>query len=542
MTETNQCAKTYNIAGYCRISVDEELDRDNVSIVNQKAIITDFVNTHFKDSELTFYEDRDKSGYTFAQRTGYQEMRKLLINNVYDILIVKDFSRFSRRNSKGLSELEDLRDYGLRIIAITDNVDYPTNDDWMNIQFRFLMNEMPVTDTSKKVRKIIENRQKNGQWICNAPYGYYLNPLKKNEILIDKTGAETVHLIFKLYNNGYGYKKIAKYLTENHYPTGFTLMARQLNARDADASKVLNRASNIWSPVSVSKIIQNDFYVGTLRQHVWTRKGINKADIRVPLKEQLVHYNHHPAIIEQEVFNNAQQNYTKRSKTHYKGVRKYQNTYSGFLFCADCNSPMFSISNPNRPAGYICSSYHKHGLNGCTSHHIHEESIAKNIKLYISIIRNNLQDAILYIDVKKSKAQADEATYAIKNIQQKIEQIKLELKESSKQRLKQLVKNPDNEEIINENFDELEQDYLSEINGLEGRCRYLSTEAQKKSEMKKNINSVLNVFDALLAKDNFSKQDIALIIERINVDNDKIITIELKSDIAELFSFIGESE
>ena len=31
--------ETFDIAGYCRISVDEELDRDNVSIENQKAII-----------------------------------------------------------------------------------------------------------------------------------------------------------------------------------------------------------------------------------------------------------------------------------------------------------------------------------------------------------------------------------------------------------------------------------------------------------------------------------------------------------------------
>ena len=30
--------ETFNIAGYTRISVDDELDRDNVSIENQKAI------------------------------------------------------------------------------------------------------------------------------------------------------------------------------------------------------------------------------------------------------------------------------------------------------------------------------------------------------------------------------------------------------------------------------------------------------------------------------------------------------------------------
>ena len=92
----------FDIAGYCRISVDEELNRDNTSIENQKAIIEDYVRQKFPGSSLTFYEDRDRSGYTFEQREGYQKMRKQLLSHKLDILIVKDFSRFSRRNSRGL--------------------------------------------------------------------------------------------------------------------------------------------------------------------------------------------------------------------------------------------------------------------------------------------------------------------------------------------------------------------------------------------------------------------------------------------------------
>ena len=80
--------ETFDLAGYCRISVDEELDRDNTSIENQKAIIEDFVRQKFPGSILTFYEDRDKSGYTFDQRPGYQEMRRELVAHKKDILIV----------------------------------------------------------------------------------------------------------------------------------------------------------------------------------------------------------------------------------------------------------------------------------------------------------------------------------------------------------------------------------------------------------------------------------------------------------------------
>ena len=92
----------FAVAGYCRISVDEELDRDNVSIENQKDIIADFVKRRFPDGTLTFYEDRDRSGYTFEQREGYQAMRRGLMSRRYSVLVVKDFSRFSRRNSRGL--------------------------------------------------------------------------------------------------------------------------------------------------------------------------------------------------------------------------------------------------------------------------------------------------------------------------------------------------------------------------------------------------------------------------------------------------------
>mgnify|MGYP000950426124 CR=1 FL=1 len=186
--------ETFDIAGYCRISVDEELDRDNVSIENQKAIIRDFVNRRFPGSSLTFYEDRDRSGYTFEQREGYQAMRKGLIRHQYDILVVKDFSRFSRRNSRGLVELEDLRDAGVRIISVGDNIDFPNDDDWLKIQFQFLINEMPVTDTSRKVRNVIKRRQADGEWLCAAPYGYTVNKRKEFEVV--PTEADIVRRVW----------------------------------------------------------------------------------------------------------------------------------------------------------------------------------------------------------------------------------------------------------------------------------------------------------------------------------------------------------
>lgn len=176
-------AEAFAIAGYVRISVDDEKNQKNISIENQRATIAEYVKARFPGSSLTYFEDRDRSGYTFEQREDYQAMWRGLMAHRYDILVVKDFSRFSRRNSRGLVELEDLRDAGVRIVSIGDAIDFPNDDDWLKIQFQFVINEMPVTDTSKKVRGVIQRRQLDGEWLCAAPYGYTI-----------KTGAGDLRL------------------------------------------------------------------------------------------------------------------------------------------------------------------------------------------------------------------------------------------------------------------------------------------------------------------------------------------------------------
>ena len=252
---TSDCLKE-EIAGYCRISVDEELDRDNTSIENQKDIISNYAKRVFPKCKLSFYEDRDKSGYTFEQREGYQQLRKRMLNGEIKILIVKDFSRFSRRNSKGLVELEDLRDAGVRIISIGDVIDYPTNDDWTAIQFRFLINEMPVTDASKKVRGVIKRKQEEGEWINTVPYGYVMINQKKNLFEIVPDEAEIIREIFELYNNGWGYKKIANYLTDRHIPTPRMKEKERVEARGDDYKR---KYKTDWSVITIPEILRNDF-------------------------------------------------------------------------------------------------------------------------------------------------------------------------------------------------------------------------------------------------------------------------------------------
>mgnify|MGYP005770859645 CR=1 FL=1 len=520
----------FSIAGYCRISVDEEMDRDNVSIENQKAIIADFVRQRFPNSALTFYEDRDRSGYTFEQREGYQKMRKGLMSHQYDVLVVKDFSRFSRRNSRGLVELEDLRDAGVRIISIGDNIDFPNDDDWLKIQFQFLINEMPVTDTSKKVRSVIQRRQADGNWICAAPYGYIVN--KRQEFEIVPTEAEVVRRIFRLYIEGWGYKKIANLLTQEGIPT--PRMAER-DRKEAAGEDYHRPVKSIWAIVTVQGILDNDFYIGTLRQGKYTRKKINGRDVKKDTLEHIVIEHHHQAIIDYRAFATVRALRESRSTSHYRGQKKNDNVYSGFLECGDCGSPMFAMSRSNLRPAYTCGAYHRRGRAGCTSHHIRVDKLDELLKLYVQKIKENAAGMLerLNEDLAKEREDVDETVQSAANLKQVLEELQEELKATKRQRIRDQLKHPEQEELLEQTYDELEGDLTRRIEGL--RTQIAMTENKRNTIIQVNraAKTAMEVFDDILAKEKLERNDLQLIIQKIRVYEDHL-EIQLKADVDSL--------
>ena len=96
----------------------------------------------------------------------------------------------------GLVELEDLRDAGVRIISIGDGIDFPNDDDWLKIQFQFLINEMPVTDTSKKVQ-VCYPAAAGGRRDGFAPRPTAISSTSRRQFEIVPTEAEIVRQIFR---------------------------------------------------------------------------------------------------------------------------------------------------------------------------------------------------------------------------------------------------------------------------------------------------------------------------------------------------------
>ncbi len=515
------------IAGYCRISVDDELDRDNVSIENQKAIVSDFVGRKFPGAALTFFEDRDRSGYTFEQREGYQAMRRELMAHRLDILVVKDFSRFSRRNSRGLVELEDLRDAGVRIISIGDGIDFPNDDDWLKIQFQFLINEMPVTDTSKKVKSVIRRRQEDGKWICAAPYGYIVN--KKQQFEVVPVEADIVRRIYRMYIDGWGYKKIANSLTDEGIPTPRMAERERKIAEGEDYRRSVKSA---WSIATVQGILDNDFYIGTLRQGKYTRAKINGRDILRDEVEQIVIENHHQPIMDYRTFAAVRALREKRAKYNYRGVKINENVYSGFLECGDCGAPMFALGRRDLKPAYTCGTYHRRGTAGCTTHHIRVDKLDELVKLYVKKVRDNSAEMLEKLNAELAREPEDvaETERSAANLEDVLLDAQEELKATKRQRVRDIMRHPENEAVLEATYDELEADLLRKIEGLQSQIEHVTDRRNTIIRANRAAKTAMEVFDDIITKPHLEKQDLELIIERIRVYEDHV-EIRLKADI-----------
>ena len=520
--------EVFDIAGYTRISVDDELDKDNTSIENQKAIIEDFVRHKFPGSRLTFYEDRDRSGYTFEQREDYQKMRRKMMTHQIGILVVKDFSRFSRRNSRGLVELEDLRDAGVRIISIGDGIDFPNDDDWLKIQFQFLINEIPVTDTSKKIRNVIKRRQTDGKWICAAPYGYIIN--KRQEFEIVPTEADVIRKVFDLYNNaGWGYKRISNYLTEQGIPTP-RMSEKQRKDEAGEKNKI--KAKPEWSIASVQGILDNDFYIGTFRQRKYTRKKINGADMKLDEDEHIVIENHHQPIIDYRTFAITRSLREKRTTSHYRGVKKNDNVYSGFLECGDCGSPMFATSRSDLKPAYTCGTYHRRGLAGCTSHHIRVDRLDYLLKLYVQKVMDCSAAMLeqLNNDLAKDQENVTETEESTARLAEILVDLQAELKATKRQRIRDIMKHPEQEAILEETYDEMEAELQKKIEGIRNQIEILSDKRNTILRVNRAAKTAMDVFRDILQKEKLERNDLELIISKIKVYEDHLEII-LKADV-----------
>lgn len=525
-------------AGYVRLSRDDD-KRNYTSIENQKLIINQYAAEHGSVIDR-WYEDDGVSGYLF-DRPGFRQLMDDLDRDI-DTVYVKDFSRLGRHNAKVLLLLDEFQERGKRLIVIDDNYDSMNScDDTIGIKTWF--NERYIKDTSQKIRRAIGAKQKEGTLITQPPLGYRRNAKNKSTLEIVPKEAEYVKMIFELYISGSGYRKIANYLTDQGIPTPSMILHR----RETEQGRLLRRTiASKWSDGMIKDLLNNDFYIGTLRLKKRSRNTVHGKDKRVPKEEQYIFEDHHPAIIDKALFSLVQELKEKRNRTNYRGSRgqwpgtDIPNPFGSCLFCKDCKNRLTPIkrktSNTERKY-YICTTYNTKGRHYCTKAHLIEEhDLMEDVLNYIKLCRNALCETIATYDLEdfnKEKKSSKEKQQELKLV---LEEKKSQLKMLLTQKIKDLSVFVGNEGLISEVYEALQNDLFSQIHNLEMQIQELNTAGLKTSTRKDKPQNALDAADQLIAKGTLDRRDIELLIDRIDVDENGLPEITLKYGLSNLIS------
>mgnify|MGYP001138371707 FL=1 len=285
-------------------------------------------------------------------------------------------SRLGRDYLKVGQVMEILRQRGVRLIAINDNVDTAKGDNDMT-PFLNIMYEFYARDTSRKIRSVFKAKGMSGKHLTGTVIYGYLWDEKRENWLVDEEAAAVVRRIFAMTLEGYGPYQIATRLTADKIEIPSVHLARY--GEGVNKNKAVKDPCG-WGSSVVVHILKKQEYLGHTVNFKTQKHFKDKKSHYVDESEWTIFENTHEPIIDQETFDNVQ-----RIRSN---VKRYPDGWgeaaplTGLLYCADCGGKMYvqRVNNGKRIPYYTCSQYGKIPVGSlCSSGHRIRESVVLDL-------------------------------------------------------------------------------------------------------------------------------------------------------------------
>ena len=502
---------------YCRLSQDDGLEGDSNSIQNQKNILQKFAEDHHFPNPC-FYVDDGFSGGNF-QRPAFQQMISDMENGEIGIIVTKDLSRLGRNQlHTGLYIEERFPMFGVRYIAINDNVDTDSSESNDLMPFKNLFNEWFIRDTSRKIRAVLKAKAERGERLgTRAPYGYIKDPETK-KLAVDDEAAAIVRRIFAMCASGNGPSQIARILKKEQVltPTMYAYTRYGMNHTCLDTAHPYN-----WSDSAIANLLENEIYLGnTVNMKYSTKSYKDKRRVEHSREECLVFKDTHPALITQEVWDIVQR---VRKNRRRPTKMEEQNKYSGLVFCADCGSNMVLHRARTMSASYnhfTCRTYKKDG-ESCTGHYIREcvldEVVLEDLRRVTAMARERPEEFAAYIGSRQSA-----------EIQREIRRQEKELAAMRKRKaeldaiFKKLYEDSVLSRITTEQFQMLSSSYTEEQNQIAAGIPQKEADIQRLRETVSGTDGFLDKAKRYMDITELTPELLRLFIEKIVVHEKEV--------------------
>lgn len=494
---------------YSRLSRDE--DRELNSLINQQKILTEYAENNGFEIVGSSADD-NVSGMHF-NREGIEEIYAAVEEKRIDAVIVKDLSRLGRHRTQTAMFIDYLRENNVRVLSVTENIDTSNEEDDLMVGFKGIFNDMYARDISKKIRAGYKQKQKDGI-VLIPPLGYFKDKNTRQVVIVEEH-AEIVRRIFSLYVSGYGLKAIARILNEEGIKSpGY--YQKQLLGKNLGYNKPEIAHRFLWENTGVKRILQNEFYVGTLVCHKSYTSKINHVRKELPPEEHYRHENAVPAIISKEIWEQAQFLLEQKPKTNVRASSgKPCHRYTGLIKCGDCGSTMICRTrnwrdNPTR-CEYTCNGYHRYGKNNCTPHTIGEKVLDKLIYDELLEIKRMAYENFENVDKNIRKWMANRPT-AEKRIVELNAQLQ-QRKSDQQQILLERIRDKEHADVYTEMLKTCEDD----IERLTSQIKEFEDIDKTIKKRKSQLRTSMELIDSIVADGAVSDTHLRMLVDKIIV-------------------------
>lgn len=351
----NELPRRKRVAAYCRVSCGKDAMLHSLSA--QVSYYNQYIQKRPGWEYAGVYVDEAMTG-TKDDRPRFQQMLEDCRAGRIDMIITKSISRFARNTVTILETVRELKAIGVDVYFEEEHIHSMSGDGelLLTLLASFAQEESKsVSDNCKwRIRKdFAEGKPMNLMLL----YGY---KTVDGKIVIDEDEATIVRRIFREYLDGMGSVQIAKRLAHEQVP---------------------KRLGGEWSSTYVVEVLTNEKYTGDcLLQKTFVEDHLSKKRHRnIGQLNQYYAENTHPAIIDHETYERAQQILAERRE--FINVRKStvaRYPFTSKIVCGNCGA---NYNRRTRSTGrnstprytWQCLTYTNKGKRYCPASQIPEE-------------------------------------------------------------------------------------------------------------------------------------------------------------------------
>ncbi len=345
---------------YARVSTDQ--DEQINSLENQVQYYTELIQSKPNWKFVPGYVDEGISGGSTKKRDNFNRMIRDAKAGMFDFIITKEISRFSRSTLDSIKYTQELLDYNVGVFFQNDNINTLDTDSEFRLVIMAGVAQDEIRKLSERLKFGFRQAIKNGHVLGNDKlYGYD----KKDCVLtVNEEEAEIIRIIFDLYGNQrLGTRTISKRLME----LGYT-----------------SREGNAFNTLTIRHILENPkykgWYCGNKSQSVDYR---TKRNILLDESEWVTYPDPSiPAIVPEELWNRANALYKRRReemKSHSSGVSFHNRyPYSAKIYCEEHGTTFHRQviqTKKGQQEVWQCKVYRSHGRAACSAPQIRSSDL-----------------------------------------------------------------------------------------------------------------------------------------------------------------------